>query len=296
MRASASASTVVPITLCENTASGWIAAVSLRFLMSIVRSSSEMPFDRSALGTASLMQLLFAPQFRFLWRESVAVNRRLGRAADCLNKGEIRQSRSFLEKILVREGGKSEILPPDRFFLPSMPVQDIGEDPSVLAARASVHAPLPGHRRSSAQSVRRFGSATDSARRSASAEGAMGRSMTLPLFDELRPNVLEPVPQRVCRQTVVAVVAQNNGLELFRDGRRIAGFEKRLYGSQRTAGVFERGGSSESEETFQLLDRVTLDAGANSLPNHLVKIDEERGTKHAVDFVFARGVTAHETF
>src|SRR5438270_14010282 len=97
----------------------------------VARSLFERdPLDRPTLGTAPQVQLLLAPQFRFLRGKSVAMNRRLGRPADGLNKSEIGQARPFLEEIFVCKGRESEILPPDRFLFPPVPVEDIGEDPT----------------------------------------------------------------------------------------------------------------------------------------------------------------------
>src|SRR5580700_58782 len=253
------------------------------------------PFDRSALGAPLQVQLLFAAQFCFLRRESVTVDRRLRSPPNRFNKSEIGQGSSFFEEILVRKRGKPKVFPPDGFFLPTMPIQDISQDPSrLLLGRAFAHLrwDIGGQARNErvdadlplCAGVARFGRRRN------------GAFDDVALYDQLRPYVLEPVTQCVRRKTVVAVVAANHGLELVSHCRRIGGFEKRLYGSQRTARIFKRGGSSEPEEALQFLDRVALDARADALPDDVIEIDEDPCTQQTVDFFFTRGVTAHEAF
>ncbi len=62
------------------------------------------------------------------------------------------------------------------------------------------------------------------------------------------------------------------------------------------AGVVFVDAAFEAGEELESFKGIFFDAGAEGLFEDGVKIDEEAGAEHAVDFFFARGVQAHEIF
>ncbi len=62
------------------------------------------------------------------------------------------------------------------------------------------------------------------------------------------------------------------------------------------AGVFKRDSSLEVVELFESFERVAFDTRAQRLFGDGMEINEQARAQHAVQFVFARGVAAHEDF
>ena len=71
-------------------------------------------------------------------------------------------------------------------------------------------------------------------------------------------------------------------------------FERVLDVSHRRARFRQWRAPDELGEALEGFQRILFDAGSNRLLEYCVEVNEDLGAEHAIDFVFARGIGAHQ--
>ena len=69
-----------------------------------------------------------------------------------------------------------------------------------------------------------------------------------------------------------------------------------LHVSHRRARFCQWSAPGELRETLEGFQRILFDAGSNCLLEYGVEVDEDFGAEHAIDFIFAGGIGAHQAF
>src|SRR6266849_8049258 len=77
-------------------------------------------------------EIVFGPDVGILQRKPVAMNWRLGGAADLLQERDVGQAGALMKQFFRREVAKPEVFPPNSLFLASMPIQHERKKPSGL--------------------------------------------------------------------------------------------------------------------------------------------------------------------
>ena len=95
-------------------------------------------------------------------------------------------------------------------------------------------------------------------------------------------------------EAVVPIVRLDHREGVLRKRVQPAKLERAFEGAQMQGCLAQRNRPLEPVEGLQVLERVALDAGAHRLADDGVKIHEQLGPQHAVEFVLARGVAAHQ--
>ena len=69
-----------------------------------------------------------------------------------------------------------------------------------------------------------------------------------------------------------------------------------LHVSHRRARFYQWRAPDQLSETLEGFQRILFDAGSNRLLEYGVEVNEDLGAEHAIDFVFAGSISAHQAF
>jgi hypothetical protein len=250
--------------------------------------------ERAELVTAAIAQVFVAPQFRFLRRKGITVDRRLRRAADGPDIFQPGEARAFVKQVVGRKRREPEMLPPEGFLFPAMPIQNFREQPARLLFRRPLqHVGRHIRRELGDDRVDPLQPGGDDL-----ARFAFRRDRPLDpraLRDEDRALRLQPVPQRGSGNAIVAVVPGDERPLGHANQPEITEFQPGLDLGKRQVRFGKADGPGKTVERLELLDGVAFEAGAEPIPHDAVEIDEALAAQQLVNLFFARGIPAHES-
>src|SRR5580700_8584455 len=116
-----------------------MGACGVLSLFYIDRVASEFYcFDLSQISTPDKSHLFATSNLGLLRCKAITMHGGLRSAANRIDVDEVCQSRTLLKKLLCRELGEPEVLPPDCLFLPAVPVQHVRQNPAGLLLAAAL--------------------------------------------------------------------------------------------------------------------------------------------------------------
>ena len=181
-------------------------------------------------------QIVFCPDVGILERKLVAMNWRLGGAADLLQERDVSQPGALMKQVFRRKIAKPEIFPPDRLVLSPVPIQHECQEPSRLLLRI----PL-------SEIIRHACGETHDECRDfflpfIEFDADLGRRYRRPVDDctpgdKIRPYCFQPIPQSLGRCTIIPIVPFDRSLIAIRNAFGIRHLEPRLCACHYTADV-----------------------------------------------------------
>ena len=179
------------------------------------------------------------------------------------------QAGALLQKVFRRELGEPVILPPHRFFFPTVPVEDMGQCPASLLLLIPL---FRVQRNIAAQAFDQLvyldlPVADPFGRRTVAGHRA-GDFHTV--GDKLGPQPFQPVPKGSGRAAVVLVVFEHRGFGLFRDRGSVVELEICLKSCQGKVCFVQGYFPFKPIERLQPLDGVALHTRTNAATYDLV--------------------------
>ena len=211
--------------------------------------------------------------------------------AKILGECQLAERRAISDELLQGRLGKPEVIPPLGLGLPPVPVQDPGEQP----LRPLRIAPLQAVRRQPDPQGVLTGTGFGLSHRKIVRWRAVdwlwpGHDAIGEQRRGLQASLLEPVAEKEVRDAVIAVVRRDRI-----EDRGVARLHPALVLDDAEPGLGDATLAFGHVEGLELLDRIALDARADSLADDVVvEVHEDAPAEEDVDLVFARRVALHQ--
>ena len=216
------------------------------------------------------------------------MNRPLLGSSEMPQELQSRNRRTFFQELFIAELLKAKVFPPRSLFLAAMKFQHMRQQPSRLFF---IRAFRPVVRKIPDQTLHQC-------ERSLTLfiQGFAGIACFELWAWARRPKMLEPVAKVKRGEAVFTVVRGDRRPGVGRNAFDIVQFKSVFHRLERLPRVPEICFALESKENFEVLQRIPLDACPHRLLHNAMQIHKHAGAQHAIQIVFTRGVSAHQSF
>ena len=264
-------------------------------LLDVDRAGSVVDTFNSTEFARGCFHLVTRSNLRFLRRELITVDRTGHSAADPLHELHTGEAVAFFEKFIVGELVVNESTPTRELSLRADATPSCAQASSRLRSGLRRPASLGN---AGEQTLHQCDDAL-----STFIHGFRGITRLdwwsrddVSAVDERAPEFFQPISKVKCRDAVLAIVifdrlqASGGTLSISPSSRARSRLVRLVPGIPEICLPFK------SEESFEVLQRIPFHAGPQRLFDNPVQIHKHAGPQQSIDFVFARGISPHESF